>query len=405
MDEIDLIVPKSEEALPFIDLIQRFNERELQPTNWKVTVHERADLSFDAGVDKSSCIAVVAGQNNQKLETVAKLVEQGRNVLVDKPMLTDAAQLPLVDKAFAGPGQIMELMTARHQILSRLCQAIAEREPLFGGFVDDEEPALTLVSTHHLCKQVDGEPLIRPYWYYDVAIQGNGVVDIQNHMIDQAMWFVLGDVTPDDSTTIQLDSARYWPTAVPLELFQQSTGLDAFPESLSKYIDDDGVLQLNCNSEINWRINGVRIRTVAQWNEHEPEDGGDVHRVGMRGKLCRVEAVQSAESDFFPWVDFYADDDDGRTSLSEALQQCCDEWTEDRFPRIGFSELRAGFHMLIPRALDRGHESHFALVREQFLNFLEADGVSDAIRSRTRMRYRLLGEAHTMAVQTAALED
>lgn len=405
LEEIDLIVPKSEQALPFIDLIERFNERETQPTNWKVTVHEREDLSFDPGVDKSCCVAVIAGQNHKKLETVAQLVEQGRNVLVDKPMLTDADQLPLIDRVFAGPGQVMELMTARHQILSRLCQAIAERESLFGGFVDDDEPALTLSSTHHLCKQVNDEPLIRPPWYYDVAVQGNGVVDIQNHMIDQAMWFVLGDAGPDEGTTLQLDAVRQWSTPVSLELFKNSTGLSEFPSSLSQYIDDEGLLQLQCNSEIDWRINGVRIRTRAQWDDHEPEDGGDVHKVNMRGSRCRVEAVQSAESDFFPWIDFYADDDDSRSSLSEALQQCCDEWTEDRFPRIGFSELRAGFHMLIPRALDRGHESHFALVREQFLNYLEDDGVTEAVRSRTKMRYRLLGEAHTMAAKTAQLDQ
>lgn len=401
LEDIDVIVKNSDQALPFIDQINRFNERELQPTQWQFSVHERADVVFDAGVEKDSCVVVVSGQNHSKLQTVTELTGQGRNVLVDKPLLVHANQLASIEQAFAGPGQVMELMTARHQVLTRLCQAIASAEQLFGGFTENAQPALELKSVHHLCKTVDDKPLIRPDWYYDVAVQGNGLVDIQTHMIDQAMWFVLGDQPIDDQVVIELESARLWSTPVPKDLFARSTGLSDYTTELKRYLDIDGVLQLQCNSEINWSINGVKVRTVAEWREIEPDDGGDIHTVTLHGNNCRVEAVQSAESDFFPWVDLYADDDESRSKLSEALQQCCDEWAEDQFPRIGFSELRAGFHMLIPRALDRGHESHFALVREQFLNYLDDGGVPEQISRRACLRYRLLGEAHAMAAVDA----
>lgn len=45
-------------------------------------------------------------------------------------------------------------------------------------------------SVHHLLKIVNGTPLRRPAWYYDVSVQGNGLVDITSHMIDQAMWLL-----------------------------------------------------------------------------------------------------------------------------------------------------------------------------------------------------------------------
>jgi len=401
LDDVDVVVTDSQDALPFIDLIDRFNCRDIQSTDWKVKVHERENLAFDTGSPPEDCVVVVSGRNASKLESVAKLCSQGYNVLVDKPVLTHANQMSAIDSLFEGPGEVMELMTARHQMLSRLCQAIANRQSLFGEMVDDGDPAITLSSTHHLCKMVDGESLIRPAWYYDVGVQGNGLVDIQNHMVEQALWFVLGENEVNEETEIQLDAVRSWSTAVPPELFKQSTELERYPADLEKYLDDDGVLQLECNSEIDWRINGVRVRSRAEWKQIEPEDGGDIHTITLRGSRCNVEAVQSPESDFFPWVDLTAADDDARSALSEALQQCCDEWAEDIFPRIGFSELRAGFHMLIPRALDRGHESHFGLVREQFLDFLDGEGVPEAANRRARLRYRLLGEAHAMGAATS----
>jgi len=404
-DEVDVVVNDSQDALPFIDLIDRFNQRDIQATSWKLTVHERDNLAFDAGVPLEDCVVVVSGRNSSKLATVAELVSQGYNVLVDKPLLINAEQIPLIDSVITGPGQVMELMTVRHQVLSRLCHAISNREAVFGNFVDDNEPAITLSSTHHLCKMVDGEPLIRPDWYYDVTVQGNGLVDIQNHMVEQALWFVLNDDRINEDTEIRLDAARSWATPVPPDLFRQSTGLDEYPAELQQYVDTDGVLQLECNGEIDWRINGVRVRSRAEWKQIEPEDGGDIHKVTLRGTRCNVDAVQSPESDLFPWIDLTAENDDARSKLSEALQQCCDEWGESLFPRIGFSELRSGFHMLIPRALDRGHESHFGLVREKFLDYLDGDGVPVDITQRLRMRYRILGEAHAMGAATLASKD
>ena len=51
-------------------------------------------------------------------------------------------------------------------------------------------------------------------------------------MVEQAQWWVLGDAEGDYERDIVLDSVRCWTTPVPLTLFHESTGLDAYPEAL-----------------------------------------------------------------------------------------------------------------------------------------------------------------------------
>src|SRR5206468_8179202 len=102
-------------------------------------------------------------------------------------------------------------------------------------------PAIEVESVHCLEKLVDGAPLRRPPWYFDVRIQGRGVVDITTHVVDQTLWLVEGDP--------RLLSARSSATKVPLAAFRRMTGLDAFPRELGPWVAAD-VLSYECNSEL-----------------------------------------------------------------------------------------------------------------------------------------------------------
>ena len=106
---------------------------------------------------------------------------------------------------------------------------------------------------------MNGRPLQRPAWYYDTTVQGDGIVDVQSHMVEQAQWWVLGEAEGQYERDIVLESVRCWTTPVPLDLFHASTGLDAYPEALQPSVRD-GVLQYACNSEIGYRLRGVRVR-------------------------------------------------------------------------------------------------------------------------------------------------
>ena len=82
-------------------------------------------------------------------------------------------------------------MTNKHDVFSQLRREICRDPTLFGGFLrNDTEAGIEIGSVHHLVKQVNGETLVRPEWYYDVSVQGNGLVDITSHMVDQSMWLL-----------------------------------------------------------------------------------------------------------------------------------------------------------------------------------------------------------------------
>src|SRR5215510_14748078 len=270
--DIHVYATPGPERQAFVTLVESFNTRAKRPTHWRLHLHEGPQLLQRLVADGHGDFVVLAGRYNTKLETMAYLTQAGLHVLADKPWLTDSQQLPYLAQVTAGPRLAMDLMTVRHSLQARLIAQVVHTPELFGMFVTHEsaEPAIDIASVHHLYKRVNGRPLQRPAWYYDTTVQGDGVVDVQSHMVEQAQWWVLGEAEGDYARDIVLDSARCWTTPVPLALFQDSTGLEAYPEALQPAVRD-GVLQYACNSEICYRLRGIRVRQRAEWRQREPE--------------------------------------------------------------------------------------------------------------------------------------
>ena len=119
----------------------------------------------------------------------------------------------------AGAPLAMDIMTERHEVIASLRKRIVANEDLFGEFErDGEGPAIEIATVHHLYKVVNGRPLQRPPWYYDVNVQGDGMVDVQSHLMDQVQWLVAGDSPAIPEADVTLREARRWSTAVPLDL-------------------------------------------------------------------------------------------------------------------------------------------------------------------------------------------
>ena len=276
----------------FLDLVTSFNRREEQPTAWTVKMHESADPKRALVEERPGDTVILAGPTRPKLGTIARLHAAGLHVLADKPWLTESDALARLEQATAGWPLAIDIMTFRHEVVARLAHEIATDPGLFGtleGSADD--PAIDIQSVHHLLKLVNGAPLRRPAWYYDTRIQGDGLVDIQSHMADQAQWIIGdGDGLAFDRDYV-IESARRWTTPVPAELFRASTGLDAFPPGLLPRIRD-GVLQLACNGEIRYRLRGVPVRQRAEWGQR-----GDTHRqAGARDRFPGRTAPVCAHS-------------------------------------------------------------------------------------------------------------
>lgn len=441
----------------FVALVRSFNARPDHPTDWHLRIHEGADPERALIDERRGGAVILAGRNQPKLGAIARLHGAGFHVLADKPWLTESAALPALDRVTAGPPLAMDVMTSRYEITARLTARLAAEAELFGEFDSSGgERAIDLQSRHHLLKVVDGRPLRRPPWYYDTRVQGDGLVDIQAHMTDQAQWLVEeagvepaagdragsppGSATrraaegggrwsasatggaaagrdggeearrpaggadeaerPDRATydyprDFVLEGARRWSTPVPLDLFHSSTGLPDFPGALLDR-GQDGMLDLACNGEIRYRLRGVAGRQRAEWGQREPEGGGDAVYAAVRGTEAKIVARRGSETGFR--AELHVTPRRPGRQFDTRLDRALAGWRDD-FPGLTHRPSALGREIVIPPALHTPHEAHFAMVLDRFLDHLEHGEWPAGLAARIRARYTLLAMAHARCAQ------
>jgi len=378
----------------FVRLVESFNARIEHPTHWSLHLHDGSHLLQRMLQDGHGDLVVLAGRNNTKLETIATLTQAGLHVLADKPWLTHSSQLPYLSQVTTAPRLAMDIMTVRHSMQAQLIAQVVHTPELFGEFVtrDDQEPSIDIGSVHHLVKRVNGQPLQRPAWYYDTSVQGDGLVDIQSHMVEQAQWWVLGEEVGDMERDVVLENARCWTTPVPLDLFQESTGQRTYPEDIRSSVHD-GVLQYACNGEIRYRLRGVSVRQKAEWRQREPTGTGDLHRLRLRGSQCTLHIRQGEETGYRVEISL---EPAAGVKLEPLVGTAVEKW-QTSFPGLSYETSSLGWRLRLPPNLDQGHESHFARVLNTFLDHLERGTWPEALRARIRMRYTLLAQAQEFA--------
>lgn len=387
--EVHVYARPGAELDAFLALIARFNARDDDPTDWAVEVHSGADPLDKLIAERRGETVVIAGRNAPKLGVIRRLHENGFHVLADKPWLTSSTSLEDLELVTAGPPLVMDIMTERHDALARLRHRIVSTPSLFGTLItgDADRPAIELGSIHHLCKQVDGRPLRRPEWYYDVRIQGDGLVDIQSHMADQAQWLI--GTTAAEAV---IDRAERWPTAVPLEVYRESTGAHRFPDALTPAIND-AALQLACNGLIDYRLAGHQVRQRAEWRLRSAAGGGDAHAAVVRGTGAQVVLRKGPETGQAAEIHLASDD---RGALERALSDVLDGWRA-AFPGLRSEASDIGVQLLLPAGLRSGHEAHFPMVLERFLDQVESGRWPAQIAREIRTRYALLARAQSVA--------
>ena len=381
----------------FIALVRSFNTRDGNPTDWDLEVHESVDPERTLIEERRGAVVVLAGRNQPKLGTIARLHAAGFHVLADKPWLTDRAALADLERATAGWPLAMDIMTFRHEVVAGLSGRIAASPELFGELDSNADgPAIDIRSVHHLLKVVNEAPLRRPSWYYDTRVQGDGLVDIQSHMTDQAQWLAGDGAGFDYRRDFELTGADRWSTPVPLDLFRASTGRDDFPEGLEERVTD-GVLALACNGEIRYRLRGVTVRQRAEWGQREPEGGGDAHGTTLRGTDATIVARRGPETGFRP--ELHVAPRDAGPRFDARLDEALSAWGRE-LPGLSRRPSSLGREIVIPDALHTPHEAHFAMVLDRFLDHLEGAEWPSALAARIRSRYTLLASAHERAQDT-----
>jgi len=383
-DDVFVYAREGRELQDFLALVDRFNGRSADPTRWRPIVTMCDDPLARLVGERRGDVVVLAGKNGGKARTIRRLHDAGFHVLADKPWLVEPADLEPVRASLAGWPLAAEIMTGRHDLPARLVKKLVGAPAIFGAFRDDG-PAIEQESVHYLEKLVDGAPLRRPWWFFDVRVQGSGPVDISTHVVDQAQWLVGGDGVP-----LTLVSARAWWTSVPAEAFRRITGEPEFPQELRSVVSGDG-LSYRCNAELVYRIGRVTATASTRWELTSPPGGGDASRNLAHGTRADVRLEQSARTGYRRRV--FVEPRTEPAAVAQALRETITGWQAE-LPGIEIAAAGGdAYEVVLPPALDGGHETHFPRVLDEFLTIVDERRWPAALAERVRAKYGLLAEA------------
>jgi predicted dehydrogenase len=371
--DVNVFAPAGPDVKQHIDRINSYNIRAVDPTKWNEIVYTGSDFFEKMLKDRPGNVVMLSGNNMKKAEYISKSIDAGLNVFADKPMIISFDDFPKLENAFrvaAEKGVLLyDIMTERFEVTTIMQKLLSQNEALFGKLQQgsEKEPAVTKESVHHFSKIVSGTPLLRPAWFFDVAQQGEGIVDVTTHLVDLVQWECFpGQILHKDD--INMVAARRWPTLISKDEFKGVTGFDDFPGFLTKDIKD-GKLNVFSNGEMIYQIKGIWAKVSVEWKYRAPEGGGDTHYSIMRGTKCDLVIRQTSNEKFLPSL--YVENVRGialnefNIKLKEVLaslpyDSLAIEMVNDKVLKINF-----------PKKYRVTHEEHFAQVTSKFLEYMQ----------------------------------
>jgi predicted dehydrogenase len=370
--------PEGNDLELHISRINGYNERKEDPTHWKENIYTGNDYFEMMLNEKKGNIVVLAGNNSKKTEYILRSLEEGFNVLADKPMAINNESFKKLEKAFETAKQknlvLYDIMTERFEITSILQRELSMIPEIFGtldtGTVDN--PAVEMVSDHNFYKNVSGNIVVRPAWFMDASQQGNGIVDVTTHLVDLVQWECFPGQSLDYTKDITIDSARRWPTVMTNTQFKTITKLDYVPSDLDRTKPNDTTINVWSNGEINYRIKGVHAKVSVKW-DYKTASGSDTHYSLMRGTKAKLEIRQGAEQEYKAIL--YIEPVNNGAGFEKTLMEQIKK-VQEKYPGVELKKVvRPGrsdqWEVIIPDKYKEGHESHFARVTENYLGYFK----------------------------------
>lgn len=399
---VHVYAPGAEDLELHIERLEAFNGRPENPTRWEWKVYIGPDYLERMLAERPGNVMVTAGNNRRKTECLKKAVDAAIHVLSDKPMCIDTKGFELLKAAFESAERhgvlLYDIMTERYEITSILQKELVARQDVFGELQPGtpENPSVVKESVHHLFKSVAGSPLRRPAWYFDVAQQGEGIVDVSSHLVDLVMWAAFPEQIIDYANDVLMLRARRWPTRVTGEQFERVTGKADFPDYLKPQLDAEGVLPYYCNGEMVYALRGVHTRISVIWNFEAPPGSGDTHFSVMKGSRANVFIRQGSEQRYTP--ELYIEPASGvdLEALGGALERAVAD-LQTAYPGIELRQLDGSCQILIPDRYRVGHEAHFGEVTAKFLRFLVEGRLPDWEVPNTIAKYYTTTQALELA--------
>ncbi len=385
-DQVDpdayVYAPAGPEVQEYLKRIESFNSRPEKPTSWREKVYTGDDYLEKMLTEKPGNVVVMSGNNQKKTMYIESAVDAGMNVFSDKPMCIDAAGFRLLERAFDTAEQkgvlLYDIMTERFNILCILQKMLVLDKDVFGelkkGSVD--EPAVVKESVHHFFKYVSGMPIKRPTWYFDSAQQGEGLVDVTTHLIDLMMWTCFPDEPIDYRKDVAVIQARRWPTMLTRQQYEKVTRAPGFPEFLRRQLNNEGVLPYYSNGEMVFAMKDIHMKLAVTWNFQAPQGGGDTHHSLFRGSKANVIIRQGKEENYRP--ELYVEPAPGASvvRLEASLKKAVAE-LQSKYPGLALKRLRNSWRVLIPDEHRIGHEAHFRIVTEKYLEYMAQGKLPD----------------------------
>ncbi len=371
--EVSVYAPVGADFTDHMARVVPFNTREENPAKWTYRAYLGPDYEQAMLRENPGSIAILSGRNDGKIERIIACANAGFHVLADKPWIIDHASFALLDSALFDAERkkvvIYDIMTERHEITTILQRRIIADETVFGTLEKGtpSDPAVTKKSVHHIAKVVAGKPLKRPGWFFDTAVQGEGLVDVTTHLVDLVFWTLFPEKAIDWRNDISMFSASRWPTVLTPDEFGRVTGLTGFPKSFA--LDEKGNLPYYCNGQMIFKVNGVSSFVQVEWKYEAPPGGGDTHYSLVRGTKARVIVRQEKEQNYRPELYIEPAPGTDRAAVGTALAACISGLAAKEFPGIAVVEERGRWRIDIPQTYRVGHEAHFGQVTEQFLKY------------------------------------
>ena len=376
-DDVDSVVyvyaPEGNDLKLHTDRINGYNSRAENPTRWKEVVYTGSDFFEKMIGEKKGNVVVLSGNNEKKTEYILKALEAGFNVLADKPMAITPGDFELLKKAFDVAKEknllLYDIMTERFEINTILQRELSMIPEIFGQLEKGTQakPAIEMISDHCFYKYISGNVLTRPAWFMDESQQGAGIVDVTTHLVDLAQWESYPNQAFDYTKDITILDAKRWPTNMMASQFKTITKLDSIPGYLKKNLVKDTVLAIYSNGEIDYKLRDIHAKVVVQWN-YTNEAGGDTHYSLMRGTKANLVIRQGRGENFKPVL--YIEPINNDTAFQKVVEENFKKISA-KFPGVELYKTAKGWSVKLPEKLAEGHESHFARVTSNFLEYLK----------------------------------
>src|SRR3954447_20071241 len=85
--------PLGPDLIDYLNRITRYNRRSQGATDWRLDVHAGSDFLDCIWDEPPGGIAIFPGRNRSKIERIIAALQAGLHVLVDKPLIIEAADL------------------------------------------------------------------------------------------------------------------------------------------------------------------------------------------------------------------------------------------------------------------------------------------------------------------------